>query len=208
MPRRLVLTAPDGAGIALDVCNRRLLRAGDRAGKAAASLGEGALTYAGAAELAALRDRLAGLCGSGGVRIVAMPARDGPTLEQTGVAVATLRQAWEIAPSAGTAAAIDPEAIFAQASDGALAAIRMGADGTTERIGPADRTEALSALLDGGEPEDLTGDSAPFALLLEGDPVRPALLLIAGERMRAAVALAPAGGAGAPLDALRARLAD
>lgn len=90
MARTLVLRNANGEEVQLGVCNRRLLHAEVPGEQAARNL-----TYAGGGDLAALRAALERFCAPGDVTLEAAPASGSATLEQTGVAVATLRDAWE-----------------------------------------------------------------------------------------------------------------
>lgn len=217
MARRLRLTNAAGAELALEVCNRRLLRVEREGAASPGGLSADTLTYAGAEDLAALRDGLAAFCAAGDVRARALRASGSATLEQTGIAVATLRQAWAAEAPSPTEADAQRGAAPGEEGPG-----RTPAQPSLEiRIAeafPAIAAGAISAAADlaappGGGPRrlragetegaarlaDLLRDDmqvlglgpaeACSALLLAGDNGAPALLLLAGPDGRAAFLL-------------------
>jgi hypothetical protein len=150
MARRLLLANAAGDELALEVCNRRLLRAGPpEEGPAVPGAGGAMLTYAGIEDLAALRASLARFCAAGGVHLRERRPGGIASLEQTGVAVGTLRQAWGLpAHDAGGDAApsLAPHADRAQPADpcdfrAALAARAIAAAATLKGAGEGDAPE-------------------------------------------------------------------
>jgi hypothetical protein len=240
MARTLVLRNAAGEEVRLGVCNRRLLHAGAPGERALHNL-----TYAGGGDLAALRAALEHFCAPGGVTVAAAPASGSATLEQTGVAVATLRDAWDdaapplapdptqdgTAPPAADAAPRstsatddgtgvqgqvarpghrhrnrdsrnDKDGDVDEGNDGsalrrfcegcaaeAEAMLAIGTRGGEVRRGDTERAEALAAALAGPAADLLQGGDG--AVLLEVQPDRPALLLAAHGRERAALRLRP-----------------
>ena len=218
MARTLVLRNAEGQRMELGACNRRLLHAGAPGGEAARNL-----TYAGGGDLAALRAALERFGAAGGVTVEAAPASGTATLEQTGIAVATLRDAWESAAASPSPAAAERPVPGVRAYDGAA---QDGPDGASapEPSGTAtwDRlvaflaacephaeaicavsaagaefhrgeADALAAVLDGAG-ADLLRD-LDGALLLEAAPDACALLLAATGAERAILRLRPGRGA-------------
>jgi hypothetical protein len=114
MARTLVLRNAEGQQMRLGVCNRRLLHADAPDGGATRNL-----TYAGGGDLASLRAVLERFGAPGGVTVEAAPASGAATLEQTGVAVATLRDAWESAAAPPSPAAAEANVAEVPASGGA-----------------------------------------------------------------------------------------
>lgn len=101
MARCLVLQNGTGATLELEVCNRRLLAVlGAETGRHGHGHGGTGtnLTYAGRADLSALRESLLSFCAAEPVTVRSMAPAGSATLEQTGVGVSTLRQAWHANP--------------------------------------------------------------------------------------------------------------
>lgn len=88
MARQLRLANAEGARLTLDVCNRRLLRM-QGGSSALADLG-----FAGGSDLSALLQQLHGFAAPGGVVMQRAPSDSAARLGDSGIAAATLRQAW------------------------------------------------------------------------------------------------------------------
>ncbi|RDC68067.1 hypothetical protein DLJ49_20245 [Rhodovulum sp. 12E13] len=171
MARRLLLANAAGDELALEVCNRRLLRAGPpEQGHAVPGAGGATLTYAGLEDLAALRAAFARFCGAGGVHLRERRPGGSASLEQTGVAVGTLRQAWGLpAHDAGSDAAPSPAP---PAKDG------MGAEGgpPAGRATPVDPGDFRTALAARAIAAAATPSGEGDAPELSGDPEQAAHL--------------------------------
>lgn len=179
MARRLLLANAAGDELALEACNRRLLHAGPpEEGHAVPKAGGATLTYAGLEDLAALRASLARFCAAGGVHLRERLPGGSASLEQTGVAVATLRQAWGLPAhdAAGDAApSPTPSADRAVPSDRAAPADRAvpadppsANDPGAFRAALAARAIAAAATLKGageGDAPEQSGEPAQAARL-------------------------------------------
>jgi hypothetical protein len=183
MARRLLLANAAGDELALEVCNRRLLRAGPpEAGPAVPGAGGATLTYAGLEDLAALRASLARFCAAGGVHLRERRPGGSASLEQTGVAVGTLRQAWGLpaqdaggdaaqspAPPADRAPPVDPgdfrTAVAARAVAAAETPVGAGQGDAPELSGEPAHAARLAACL-GHADTLLPGTESPSALIL------------------------------------------
>lgn len=193
MARRLLLSNAEGAEMALDVCNRRLLRAGAVEGGGPEALAAETLTYAGIEDLAALRARLTRFCAAGDARLRTSRARDGATLEQTGVAVATLRQAWALPAAPGATPGCGGQGVPALCealADLALASALVRHDERPSLHGAPALADRLATLLP--ETHARLSGPGPQALVLVGEARdAPALLLLRDDTACAVLAVAP-----------------
>lgn len=203
LARELRLRHPDGSELRIEAGNRRLLGFAapipDRLAALVARLPQTGLSYAGAGELAAVRDIfLAFHAGAAAVSLRMEPLSRRVPPDEAGASVATLRQAFA-APAAAEPAPAGP----ATPGDGAhevLRAIRLELEEEAEAIlhlepgagdetaGPDETVEDLRAVLEGagpaleaagGDPACLllsTGDGGTLLVAAQG-PARLALLL-------------------------------
>lgn len=189
MARCLVLRNAAGAELHLEACNRRLLTV-SRPDAAAGTRPAGTnLTYAGRADLLDLRQTLSEFCAAGRVTVRTAPPAGPATLDQTGVAVATLHQAWtegtgQTSPRPAVPALPLPALIAMAEAEGLILAGAWSdgaAAGGLATAGAPDDAAALAALLPdvataepiGGQPDrGLTifeaAGQAPVALLRDG----------------------------------------
>ena len=175
MARTLVLRNAAGDEIQLGVCNRRLLHAGAPGERALRNL-----TYAGGGDLAALRAALERFCAPGGVTVAAAPASGSATLEQTGVAVATLRDAWDDA-APPLAPDPTPDGTGPPAADAAPRPIRATDDGTGAP-GDADRHRPRHSESDGDGDVDGGGDGRSLRMFCESCAADAEAMLAIGTR--------------------------
>ena len=189
MARRLVVSNAAGEEIALHVCNRRLLAVGPVEGAALPASATHTLTYAGIGDLAALQARLAAFVAPGEVRVRTDRPNGAATLEQTGVAVTTLRQAWGLGSGGALRAACSFD--FSAFCDAVTEFARAGAiqpDGQPPiPVGALDAAGRLADIL--AESASLLRGSSPEALLLAGEGAAPTLLLARDVDGKAAFAL-------------------
>ncbi|MEM9902405.1 MAG: hypothetical protein AAF865_13735 [Pseudomonadota bacterium] len=187
MARSLAFAAPDGASLRLDVSNRRLLHfaLSDATGNCLVS---GGLTYAGQDALDALYAALETVCSWDALHVTYGPPSGPVGLEQAGVTVATLRQAF--AALSRPDPFQDPHALgaFLTASAG-LTRAHMRADGAGggEASLAAPLLQALETWLGG-----VATATLPRAMLISAeDDAVPALFLAAAEDDAIALALEP-----------------
>ena len=193
MARRLTARNAEGAELALDVCNRRLLRVGAAGADLLPPSIADTLTYAGQEDLDALHAALAGFCSAEPVRLGRSPTARDATLEQTGVAVSTLRQAWRLAAPGARAAAAgmapdpsilpDVATLCADCLDWATAGALRTGKAPARESGLAAMAAALARLTDDEAAFDTVGlgcsEGWPKALLL-GQAGGSGLFLAAG----------------------------
>lgn len=219
MARRLLLANAAGDELALEACNRRLLHAGrPEEGHAVPKAGGATLTYAGLEDLAALRASLARFCAAGGVHLRERLPGGSASLEQTGVAVGTLRQAWGLpahdaagnaapsptpaadrAPPADPPSAVDPGAFRAALAARAIAAaatpIGAGEGDAPELSGEPAQAARLAACL--GHVDALLPETeSPSALILGSGAAGVAALVLLRDDAGVAVYQVPAEARG------------
>ncbi|MEM9248332.1 MAG: hypothetical protein AAGB05_06500 [Pseudomonadota bacterium] len=149
MARSLRVSGPDGAALHLEVSNRRLLHVAQTPQNDALSddghIGLGALGFAGLDDLNRLLGLLGDLCAAGPITIEALAPSGTVGVEQTGVSVATLREA--IAASPGE-----------EASDPVVPANAKPGSAPAQQAGSVD-ADAAAALRQNAEQERAADDT-------------------------------------------------
>lgn len=158
MARRLILATPSGATLSLDVCNRRLLQI-QTEGEDLENIRMTArdLTYAGVTDLKTLRETLSNFTSDQNLVIQLAPSTNSATLEDTGLAAATLRQSWATLHAPPTAPEAKTLSDMCHLSTDHVKAWLL--DDPTEEdvqaVGGEDQIERLLTVLDGIEPTEI-----------------------------------------------------
>ncbi len=191
MARCLRIEAPDGAVLLLEISNRRLLdvsaeaEVSDRAHDQALSMGE--LGFASLEDLTQLRALLERHCGGPDLRVESLRPSGRVGVEQTGVSVATLRQAFALEMPAP-----QPSASIAEFAAACVADVLCWQANTGEAGGDDSLQDAFEAVWELWPEGLLAREQAPaLTILSPDDPSDPPLLLAQDGEEAVAMLLEP-----------------